>query len=299
MIIGSRGSQLALWQARWVQARLPGAEVVVIQTTGDRILDVALPQAVPQTGIKGLFTKEIEEALLDRRVDLAVHSLKDLPTQMDPRLVIAAVPAREDVRDAVVGRRLAELAPGARIGTSSLRRASQLRRLRPDLKVENIRGNVDTRLRKLDEGRCDALILAAAGLRRLGLAGRIAELLEPEVMCPAIGQGALAIQCRAEDGETRRLLEPLEDPAARAEVEAERAMLEQLGGGCLVPIGGWAVLRGSQLSLTGLVASPDGSEVVRASLDGPASDPADLGRRAAQQLLDRGAGRILDLVHAP
>jgi hydroxymethylbilane synthase len=289
MTIGTRGSQLALWQARWVQSQLDGAQIVIIKTTGDRISAAALPEV----GGKGLFTKEIEEALLDGRADVAVHSLKDLPVEMDPRLVLAAIPRREDPRDALAGAPLAALAAGARVGTSSLRRAAQLRRLRPDLQLENIRGNVDTRLRKLDEGQYEAILLAAAGLRRLGLADRIAEILEPEVMCPAVGQGALAVQCRADDEETLRRLAALEDPAARAEVTAERALLAELGGGCRVPIGGAAHLEGSTLRLTAIVASPDGARLARVSAEGTASDPAELGRRAAGELLALGAAEIL------
>jgi hydroxymethylbilane synthase len=270
-----------LWQARWVQGRLEDAELLTIKTTGDRIASAALPLAAG----KGLFTKEIEEALLDGRADVAVHSLKDLPTEMDPRLVIAAVPQREDPRDALVGRTLPELRSGARVGTGSPRRAAQLLHLGRGLIVENIRGNVDTRLRKLDEGQYDAVVLAAAGLRRLGLADRIAEVLPVEVMCPAVGQGALAVQCRADDTATRRRLAALEDPAARAEVTAERALLAELGGGCRVPIGGCARVEGDWMHLSGVIASPDGAELVRVAVDGPAGDPEGLGRRAARRLL--------------
>jgi hydroxymethylbilane synthase len=294
MIIGSRGSQLALWQARWIQARLPGSEIVVIKTTGDRITAPALPEV----SVKGMFTKEIEEALLDGRIDVAVHSLKDLPTEIDPRLTLAAIPPREEVRDALLGHTLASLPGGARVGTSSLRRASQLLHLRPDLQVENIRGNVDTRLRKLEAGRYDALVLAAAGLRRLGLGHRIAELLDPEVMCPAIGQGALAVEARTDDPATRAALAPLEDHAARTAVTAERALLAALGGGCRVPIGGTARITNGRLHLAGLVASPDGTRLVRVGLEGPISDPAELGRRAAAALLAQGAHQLLEQVSA-
>ncbi|MBI3664736.1 MAG: hydroxymethylbilane synthase [Acidobacteria bacterium] len=293
--VGSRGSQLALWQARWVASQLPGAEITVIKTSGDKITDVPLARA---GGTKGLFIKEIEEALLEGRIDLAVHSLKDMPAEIDPRLVIAAVPTRQDPRDALAGRRLSELSCGAKVGTSSLRRAAQLRHLRRDLQVEELRGNVDTRLRKLDEGRYDAIVLAAAGLDRLSLDGRIAERLDPEVMCPAIGQGALAIETRADDADTRRLLAPLDDPTARAETSAERALLEALGAGCQLPVAGWARLTGDRLRLMAVVASPDGAELVRVALDGPASDPAGLGRRTAESLFRRGADRILRQVYA-
>jgi hydroxymethylbilane synthase len=294
MIIGSRGSQLALWQARWVADRLPGSEIAVIKTTGDRITEAPLASA----GTKALFTKEIEEALLDGRIDLAVHSLKDMPAEIDPRLTIAAIPARQDARDALAGCKLADLPQGAVVGTSSVRRAAQLRRLRPDLRVENLRGNVDTRLRKLDEGRYQAIVLAAAGLRRLSLESRIAELLDPELMCPAIGQGALAIEARREDRRTIGALAPLEDRAARLEATAERALLARLGAGCQVPVGGWARLAGDRLRLLAMVASPDGTELVRTVLEGPASEPSELGRRAAEDLLSRGAGRILEQVYA-
>ncbi len=293
MIIGSRGSQLALRQARWVAAQLPGAEVEVIKTTGDQITASAFSPG----GAKALFTKEIEEALLDGRIDLAVHSLKDMPVQINSGLTIAAIPEREEVRDALVGSRLSSLPEGALVGTSSLRRAAQLRHLRPDLRVENLRGNVDTRLRKLEEGRYTAIVLAAAGLRRLSLEGRIAELLDPELMCPAVGQGALAIETRAGDERMRKILAPLDDPRARAEVAAERAMLAELGGGCQVPIGGSARLRDGELRLIAVVASPDGQQLIRVSVEGPALDPAAVGRRAAHELLVRGANKILEQVY--
>jgi len=293
MIIGSRGSQLALRQAHWVAAQLPGAEVEVIKTTGDQITASAFSPG----GAKALFTKEIEEALLDGRIDLAVHSLKDMPVQINSGLTIAAIPEREEVRDALVGSRLSSLPEGALVGTSSLRRAAQLRHLRPDLRVENLRGNVDTRLRKLEEGRYTAIVLAAAGLRRLSLEGRIAELLDPELMCPAVGQGALAIETRAGDERMRKILAPLDDPRARAEVAAERAMLAELGGGCQVPIGGSARLRDGELRLIAVVASPDGQQLIRVSVEGPALDPAAVGRRAAHELLVRGANKILEQVY--
>src|ERR1035441_7613281 len=238
LVIASRGSQLALWQARWVAAQLSAAghhcRIETFKTTGDKITDVPLAKV----GTKGLFTKEIEEALLDGRADLAVHSLKDLPTELPEGLVLAAVPEREDPRDAVVGKTLAELPLGARVGTSSLRRAAQLRQLRPDLQVESVRGNLDTRLRKLDEGQYDAILLAAAGLKRLGWGDRIAEILPPEQMCPAVGQGALAIETRAGfDG-----VALLDHADTHTAVMAERAVLGALGGGCQVPIGAYATV---------------------------------------------------------
>jgi hydroxymethylbilane synthase len=296
LVIASRGSQLALWQANWVRDRLAalGREscIEIIKTTGDKITDVPLARV----GTKGLFTKEIEEALLEGRADLAVHSMKDLPTDLPAGLALGAVPPREDARDAIVGKKLAELAAGAKVGTSSLRRAAQLRALRPDLVVESIRGNLDTRLRKLDEGRYDAIVLAAAGLKRLGWGERIAEILEPEVMCPAVGQGALAIETRAA-GEGFDAVSALDHAPARAAVTAERAVLGALGGGCQVPIGAYASVEGGRLRMRGVVASPDGSETVRAHADGPAAEAERIGRQLGADLLERGARRILDAVY--
>jgi hydroxymethylbilane synthase len=297
LTIGSRGSQLALWQTRWVAGRLAdfGVEtrIEIIKTTGDKITDVALSKV----GGKGLFTKELEDALLERRIDVAVHSLKDMPTELPEGLHLAAVPEREDPRDAIVGRKLADLPDGARAGTSSLRRAAQLKALRPDLDVESIRGNLDTRLRKLDEGQYDAIVLAAAGLRRLGWQDRIAELLEPDRMCPAVGQGALAIEARAETGEIAAALGRLGHEPTRLAVTAERALLAGLGGGCQVPIGAHAVVAGDRLHLRAVVIAPDGSEVVRHQVEGPAADAAGLGQAAARELLARGADRILEAVY--
>ncbi len=295
LVIASRGSQLALWQAQWVQSRLAAAgresRIEIIKTTGDKVTDVPLAQV----GTKGLFTKEIEEALLDGRADLAVHSLKDLPTDLPEGLVLAAVPEREDPRDALAGKRLDELQAGARVGTSSLRRAAQLRRLRPDLAIEPVRGNLDTRLRKLEEGRFDAILLAAAGLKRLGLADRIAEILAPEVMCSAVGQGALAIETRAE-GACREACVALDDGATRTAVTAERAVLRTLGGGCQVPIGAHAKVTGGRLRAMAIVASPDGAELIRADAEGSAADAERLGRAVGEELLGRGARRILEAV---
>ena len=293
LIIGSRGSQLALWQARWVKARLEelghACRIEIIRTTGDRLSEAALAD----TGTKGLFTKEIEEALLAGRADLAVHSLKDLPTELpDASLRIAAIPAREDPFDALVGGRMNDLPPGARVGTSSPRRAAQLLYARPDLRVEPVRGNVDTRLRKLDEGRYEAIVLASAGLRRLGWAERIAETLAPEIMCPAVGQGALAIET-LEGGRGASACLALDDRATRAAVEAERALLGALGGGCRVPIGAYASAAGDALVMSAVVASPDGAALIRESIECPAHSPEALGARLAARLLERGAGAIL------
>lgn len=296
LVIGSRGSQLALWQAHWVKARLEelGSEcrIEIIHTTGDKITDVALSKV----GTKGLFTKEIEEALLSGSIDLAVHSLKDMPTDVPAGLTLAAMPVREDPRDAVVGKRLAELPQGARIGTSSLRRSAQLRAVRPDLTIENIRGNVDTRLRKLDEGQYDSILLAAAGLRRLGWEDRIAELLEPETMCPAVGQGALTIETRDDGGAAFEICRRLDDEDTRVAVTAERAVLATLGGGCQVPIGAHATTH-NQLALHGVVVSPDGTEIIRANMTGAANDAEHLGRTLGEQLLADGGRAILDVVY--
>jgi len=297
LVIASRGSQLALWQARWVSAQLTAlgheCRIEIIKTTGDKITDVPLAKV----GTKGLFTKEIEEALLDGRADLAVHSLKDLPTELPEGLVLAAVPEREDPRDAVVGKRLADLPAGAKVGTSSLRRSAQLRKLRPDLTIESVRGNLDTRLRKLDEGQYDAILLAAAGLKRLGWGGRIAEILPAETMCSAVGQGALAIETRA-SGAGFDAVQAMDHADTHAAVLAERGVLSALGGGCQVPIGAHATVEGGRLQLLGVVASPDGDEVIRGAAAGAVSAAESLGRALGNELLERGARRILDAVYA-
>ncbi len=291
IVIGSRGSQLALWQARHIAACLQelGAEtrIEIIRTTGDKITDVPLAQV----GGKGLFTKEIEEALLAGTIDLAVHSLKDMPTALPDGLTLAAIPPREDPRDALIGRPLAELGAGDKVGTSSLRRAAQLLGLGRGLVTQNLRGNVDTRLRKLDQGQYASIVLAAAGLRRLGWADRICELLDPAIMCPAVGQGALAIETRDDGGSTYRIASQLNDPATSAAVTAERSLLALLEGGCQVPIGAHARLEGSMLHLQAIVASPDGSRMVRDQATG--TDPVTLGRELGERLLAAGAREIL------
>jgi hydroxymethylbilane synthase len=291
IVIGSRGSALALWQARHIAAALAtlGVEtrLEIIRTTGDKITDVPLAGV----GGKGLFTKEIEEALLDRSIDLAVHSLKDVPTALPKGLTLAAFPEREDPRDAWIGRPLAEMKPGDKVGTSSLRRAAQLRALGRGLAIENLRGNVDTRLRKLEEGQYDAIVLAAAGLRRLGWQERIGELLDPTVMCPAVGQGALAIETRDDGGAVHEFARKLDHPATRKAVTAERSLLATLEGGCQVPIGAHARLEDSAIHLRAIVASPDGSRVVRDSMTG--AEPLALGRTLGERLLQAGAREIL------
>jgi hydroxymethylbilane synthase len=299
--IGTRGSQLALWQARWAKANLekfhPGleAEIRVITTRGDRVLDVSLPKLGEQG--KGLFTKELEDEMLAHDIDVAVHSLKDLPTEITPGLTIGAIGEREDVRDALVARSgisgFNGLPIGARIGTSSLRRQSQLHYARSDLALFPIRGNVDTRLRKLDSGDFDAVVLASAGLRRLGRADRITEYLSEDLMLPAVGQGALAIQIRADDQLLADLVMPLDHRQSRLACSAERAFLRGLGGGCLVPIAALATVEDDTLTLRGLVASPDGSEVIRGLETGPAGEPDVVGDRLACDLLGRGADRLL------
>ena len=298
--IGSRGSQLALWQANHISALLRArgheVEVEVIQTTGDKITDVALAMV----GTKGMFTKEIEEALAAGRVDLAVHSLKDLPTELPSGFEIAAVTKREDARDAFCSRlysTIQDLPHGARIGTSSLRRQAQLKAIRPDLDIHPLRGNVDTRLRKLEQGEYDAIILASAGLKRLGKTELVKQIIPPEIMCPAAGQGALAIEIRDGDAATRQHLEFLNDPAARAATTSERALLSRLGGGCQVPIGAFAEMRGGKLHLEAIVADPDGSKLLRESRDGDLNDPEKLGNDVGQTLLSRGSDKILEAVY--
>lgn len=292
LTIGSRGSQLALWQARHIAAKLKACgvstRIEIVKTTGDHLQTASLAQA----GGKGLFTKEIEDALRAGAIDLAVHSLKDLPTDMPAGLTIAAIPEREDPRDAVLGGRVAELRRGARVGTSSGRRAAQLRLLRPDLQIEPIRGNVDTRIRKLKEGQFDAIVLAAAGLHRLTLESEIAELLSPEQMCPAPGQGALAIETREHD-EAYDLCAALNDEPSRKAVACERAVLASVGGGCQLPMGAFAELHGDSLHVLAVVFSPDGSRHVRSTRTGACGAVEELGRSAAEDLIAQGALRIL------
>ncbi|MBI5281007.1 MAG: hydroxymethylbilane synthase [Candidatus Solibacter usitatus] len=297
LTIGSRGSQLALWQARWVAARLAElgveTELLIIKTTGDKITDVPLAKV----GSKGLFTKEIEDALLDGRIDLAVHSLKDLPTVLPAGLMVAAFPERETPLDALIGHSLATLPQAAKVGTSSLRRAAQLKRLRPDLSIESVRGNLDTRLRKLDEGQFDAIMLAGAGLRRLGWASRIAELLPADLMCPAVGQGALAIETRDDAGQASQICSRLDHPPTRAAVTAERAVLASLGGGCQVPIGAYATVDGDLLRLRSIVIDPDSGALIADQTSGPVPDAESIGAAAAGRLLDSGARSILAAIY--
>jgi hydroxymethylbilane synthase len=331
--IGSRGSQLALWQANHISSLLRErgheVEIEIIHTTGDKITDVALAKV----GTKGMFTKEIEEALAAGRVDLAVHSLKDLPTELPVGFEIAAITTREDPRDAFCSRlysRIEDLPKAARVGTSSLRRQAQLKAIRPDLDIHPLRGNVDTRLRKLEQGEYAAIILASAGLKRLGKSELVRQIIPVEIMCPAAGQGALGIEIRAGDAKIRELLVFLDDPDTRAATTCERALLNRLGGGCQVPIGAFAEVRirsrecqqdrdgpdweghdfsradaaqpktaasaaGGKLHLESVVADPDGWRVLRDSRDG--DDPERLGDEAGAALLCRGGDKILEAVY--
>lgn len=298
VVIGTRGSKLALWQAEWVRRvlseRFPetSVELLIIKTQGDKILDTPLAKV----GGKGLFIKEIEEALLDGRVDLAVHSMKDLPAEIPAGLDVGAVPERENPADVFIsrdGRRLAQTPPGAVVGTSSLRRAAQLRHLRSDLEIAALRGNVDTRLRKLEEGHLGAVILAAAGVKRLGLEQRITEHLSAELMLPAVGQGALCIEIRRDDGRLRSMVAALDHPATRVAVSGERAFLRRLEGGCQVPIAGHGRVGAQGFTLTGLVADLDGRTVIKHRLSGNPEDAERIGRELAEILLARGADEIL------
>lgn len=302
MVIGTRGSRLAIWQAEWVQARLrelaPDLPVTLkrIKTSGDKILDVPLAKI----GGKGLFVKEIEEALLRREIDLAVHSMKDVPTALPEGLGILCVPFREDPRDALVshgGQSFSQLPRGSRVGTSSLRRQAQLLHHRPDLTIAMLRGNLDTRLRKVREGQFDAIVLAAAGLRRMGWLDRVTEYLEPEISLPAIGQGALGLEGRTDDTFLRHLLGPLDHPTTRIAVTAERALLDRLQGGCQVPIGAHARVQDGRLSLEGLVATVDGRRLIRDRVEGGLEDAAALGLALAERLLGQGGDRVLKEIY--
>jgi len=294
--IATRGSKLALWQADWLADRLRqlGAPVELLEVTTSG--DVQQSGPVVALGLQGVFTKEIQAAVLEDRADVAVHSLKDLPTELIEGLILAAVPQRESSADALVtldGSQLSDLPAGARVGTGSLRRQSQLKHLRPDLDVVAIRGNVDTRLQKLAEGVVDAIVLACAGLERLGWADRISERLEPPRMLPAPGQGALGIECRKDDAEVSKLLYQLDDTETRQSVTAERALLALLHAGCSAPVGAWGRVEQGRLSLDALVASLDGSDLLRASGSGAPADAEAIGSEVAGQLLAAGAEQII------
>jgi len=297
--IGTRGSPLAVWQAKWVRSQLLAlhpqyeAEIVKIKTTGDKITDVPLARV----GGKGLFVKEIETALLDSRIDLAVHSMKDMPAEIPPGLCIGAMPERENPLDIMISRNghsFEDLPRGARIGSSSLRRGAQVRHVRPDVTVHPLRGNLDTRIRKLETEGLDAIIVAAAGVKRLGLEARITEYLPEAIMLPAIGQGALAIEIREDDGSTQHLIAPLDHRETRLAVESERAFLRRLEGGCQVPIAARAKFVGDGLELTGLVAEVDGSILLRETIRGPVDQHEKLGVELANRLLMKGGREILE-----
>lgn len=296
--VGTRGSLLARTQTQWVVEQLQAVSpessftTTIYKTQGDKVLDVALSQI----GGKGLFTKELEDGLLAGEIDLAVHSLKDMPTELPPGLVLGCTPPREDPRDVVItadGKGLLDLPMGALVGTSSLRRVAQLRAARPDLQFVPIRGNVDTRLRKLEEGQVAALVMAAAGLHRAGFQARISEYLDPEICLPAVGQGALAVEIRQADAYTGRLVGLLHDPETAKAVQAERAFLARLQGGCQVPCGAYAEVDFGHLHLSGLIASVDGTQVLRAEVEGSIAEASALGRSLADELLARGGAAIL------
>ena len=296
--IGTRGSKLALWQAHWVQAELLKAhptlsvKIIVIKTKGDKILDVPLAKV----GGKGLFVKEIEDALLEDKIDLAVHSMKDMPAELPGGLIIGAIPQRENPQDVLVSKSgcLAELPEGALIGTSSLRRAAQILFARPDMCIDSLRGNLDTRLRKLDTGDMDAIVLAAAGIRRLGLKHRITEYLDSSVMLPAAGQGALCIEIRAGDEETGALVGEMNHADTRTVVLGERAFLHRLGGSCQVPIAAHGRIEDDHFKLSGLVAEPDGSQIYRAEHKGSRDLSGNIGILLAEKLIAQGAMVIIE-----
>ena len=302
VVLGTRASKLAVQQSEWVQRQLyalaPDVTVTLqkIQTSGDKILDVPLAQI----GGKGLFVKEIEEALLSGEIDLAVHSMKDVPTELPEGLAILCVPPREDPRDALIsrdGRSFMDLPRGARIGTSSLRRQSQLLHARPDLTIAMLRGNLDTRIKKLRGGQFDAIVLAAAGLRRLDWAHEITEYLSPQISLPAIGQGALGIEGRKDDLFMRSLLSGLDHAESKTAVLAERALLHRLQGGCQVPIAAYATVAGKIVRLEGLVSSVDGKELFRDVAEGTIEEPESIGVQLAERLLAHGGDRILQAIY--
>jgi len=295
--IGTRGSLLAKWQAESIRRQLFAAtgveaEIVIIKTEGDKMQQAA----VTQIGGKGIFIKELEEALMEETIDLAVHSVKDIPTDIPSRLMFPAVCRRDDVRDCLVGSTLASLRQGARVGTSSLRRQAQLRHIRPDLDCRDLRGNVDTRLRKVESGEYEAVMVSKAGLDRLGLGQRISEILSPEVSMPAVGQGAIAVECRLKDTEAGDLLAPLDDAETRTAIIAERALLGALHGGCQVPLGAWGRIERGELVLEACVCSVDGVQYVKQRASAPPDQAAQLGEHLARLLIEAGAQSILEEV---
>jgi hydroxymethylbilane synthase len=299
--IGTRGSMLAKWQAEFIRKKIfqatgVDAEIVIIKTTGDKLQTASFAQI----GGKGVFIKELEEALLNEEVDLAVHSVKDIPTDVPSRLWFPAICRREDTRDCLIsakGETLATLRNGARVGTSSLRRQAQIRHARPDLDIRELRGNVDTRLRKVESGEYDAILLAKAGLDRLGWSNRISEILSPEVCMPAVGQGAIGVQARVKDTEIADALAPLDDFETRQSIVAERSLLGALEGGCQVPLGAWARFERGELVLDAVVCSPDGLQHIRQRATAPPDQARELGTQVAQLLIDSGAREILEEVY--
>lgn len=296
--LGTRGSRLALWQADWVAREMHRfhptlqIEMKVIKTQGDKILDVALSKI----GDKGLFTKEIENELLAGEIDLAVHSMKDLPTILPSGLIAGAVLPRENPQDVLIssqGFNLETLPRGGRIGTSSLRRIAQMKALRPDLRPVDLRGNLETRLKKMEDQKLDGIILAYAGVKRLGFDACITQMIDTQVILPAVSQGAVVAEVRATDQDTRKLIAPINDQATDAATRAERALLRELEGGCQVPIAALAQVRGDRLQLRAMVASLDGEHVIRDSQDGEIDRAEDIGRNLAKRMLDRGAAQIL------
>ncbi len=299
--LGTRGSKLALWQAEHVKSALAAAipnlhvEIHVIKTTGDKILDVALSKI----GDKGLFTREIEKALLEGTIDVAVHSMKDLPSQIEDGLCIGAVLPRENPQDVLISDikgRLIDMPNGAVLGTSSLRRKAQIKHIRPDIQVADLRGNVETRIRKMREEGMDGIILAYAGVKRLGYESLISEYLSYDLLMPAVGQGAIAIEMRAVDPEVLNIIQMINDDQTQIQVQAERSFLAELEGGCQVPIAAVAVIKGNSLVIKGLVASLDGQDILCSEMVGSKDQPAQLGRNLGRRLLDSGAGRILDSI---
>jgi len=297
--LGTRGSKLALWQADWVareiHKQLPDIdiEIVIIKTVGDKILDVALSKI----GDKGLFTKEIENSLLAGEIDLAVHSMKDLPSFLAPGLTLGAVLKRENPQDVFISHKnytLTSLPPHGLVGTSSLRRIAQLRALRPDIRMVDLRGNVETRIKKMQEQDLDGIVLAYAGVKRLGFSGQISEIIGTDLMLPAVGQGAIAIELRADDYETQKVITPINDDHTNLATKSERALLRELEGGCQVPIASLARIEGELIHLEGLVASMDGQILIKGSQSGQLDQAAEIGRLLARDLLARGADSILE-----
>jgi len=299
--IGTRGSKLALTQANLVADKIKkeapdvNIEICVIKTSGDIMQDISLLKI----GGKGVFVKEIEDALLSGAIDLAVHSMKDVPTQTPPGLVFAAVLPREDVRDILVSkgaRKIEQMRKGAKIGTGSMRRSAQLLAMLPDLEIVSLRGNLDTRLKKIDTENLDGVIVAAAGVKRMGLAGKITQYLPVEMMLPAVGQGALGLEIRADDNRLKELLTKINHVPTHTEITAERAFLRHLGGGCLLPIAALGKLSGDRLSLEGLVAAPRGSNVIRDKVQGTAGEAEEMGKRLAEMIMEKGGKKLLNLV---